>query len=79
MPTLSFFVTGTGGGSYLCPTLSMTKRLRLRICSGPSLSVRRQAGSHGASQTRPQIELNGLVAVIASNASAYFSSQMRAM
>jgi hypothetical protein len=38
----------------------------LRICNGPSLSVRRQAGSQGASQTRPQIELNGLVAVMAS-------------
>ena len=54
----------------------MTKRLRLRICTGPSESVRRHAGSHGASHTRPQIELNGLVAVIASNASSNFRSQM---
>ena len=46
------------------------------MASGPSDWVRRQAGSQGASQTRPQIELKGLVAVIASKASAHFSSQM---
>ena len=46
---------------------------------GPSLSARRQAGSQGASQTRPQIEEKGLVAVMASKASAYFSSQMKPM
>jgi len=48
----------------------------LRIAIGPSLSARRQAGSQGASQTRPQIELKGLVAVIASNASASFPYQI---
>ena len=42
----------------------------------PSLSTRRQAGSQGASQTRPQIEENGLVAVIASKASANLPSQI---
>ena len=79
MPIVSFFVTGTGGGSQRWPMRSMTKRLRLRICIGPSESVRRQAGSQGASQTRPQIELKGLVAVIASKASSYFPSQIRPM
>ena len=46
------------------------------MAMGPSLAARRQAGSHGASQTRPQMELKGLVAVIASKACANFSSQM---
>ena len=46
------------------------------MASGPSLSVRRQAGSQGASQTRPQIELKGLVAVMASKACSIFPSQM---
>jgi hypothetical protein len=54
----------------------MTKRLRLRICTAPSADSRRQAGSQGASQTRPQMELKGLVAVIASKASSNFPSQM---
>ena len=54
----------------------MTERLRLRIAIGPSDWARRQAGSQGASHTRPQIDENGLVAVIASKASSHFSSQM---
>ena len=39
------------------------------MAMGPSLSARRQAGSQGASQTRPHIELKGLVAEIASRGS----------
>ena len=76
MPTVSVLDTGTGGKWMSRPSWSMTKRLRLRIAIGPSLSARRQAGSQGASHTRPQIELKGLVAVMASNASANLSSQI---
>ena len=54
----------------------MTKRFKLRICTVPSAAVRRHAGSQGASHTRPQIELKGLVAVIASKASANLPSQI---
>ena len=68
MAMLSFRVTGAAGGRYDAPSLSITKRFRFRICTAPSLSTRRQAGSQGASHTRPQMELKGLVAVIASNA-----------
>ena len=46
------------------------------MASGPSESARRQAGSHGASQTRPQTDENGFVAVMASNASSSLPSQM---
>ena len=49
------------------------------MASGPSESARRHAGSHGASQTLPHTDENGFVAVIASNASSIFPSQMYAM
>ena len=70
MPTLWLRVTGAAGGRYVAPSLSITNRFRFRICTAPSLSTRRQAGSQGASHTRPQMELNGLVAVMASNAAS---------
>ena len=42
------------------PNRSVTKRLRARMATGASTVPRRQADSHGAAQTRPQIEANGL-------------------
>ena len=68
MPMLRLRVTGAAGGRYVAPSLSITKRFRFRICTAPSLSTRRQAGSQGASHTRPQMELKALVEVIASKA-----------
>ena len=46
------------------------------MAMAPSDWARLQAGSQGASHTRPQIEENGLVAVIASNAFSHCSSQI---
>ena len=74
--TVWSLVTATGGRWKSLPRRSMTMRFKLRMATAPSLSTRRQAGSQGASQTRPQIELKGLVAVMASNAASKFSSQM---
>src|SRR6516165_4550564 len=42
------------------PNCSVTKRFRARIATGASTVPRRHADSHGAAQTRPQMEANGL-------------------
>ena len=49
------------------------------MATDPSLSALRQSSSQGMEHTRPQIELKGLVAVMASSASSNFSSQIRPM
>jgi hypothetical protein len=42
------------------PNRSVAVRLSARIAIGASSCPRRQAGSHGAAQTRPQMLGNGL-------------------
>ena len=41
------------------PNRSVTNRLSARIEIGASISPRRQAGSQGAAQIRPQIDASG--------------------
>ena len=69
MPTEPKVASGTGPTtSRQCslalklstPNCSVTKRFRARMATGASSVPRRQAASHGAAHTRPQIEAKGL-------------------
>jgi len=64
------------GPDRLDTVLLATKRFSARIDTGASIDPRRHASSHGAAQTRPQTEANGLGARATRYASSSRSSAM---